>query len=161
MARELTEAQKKSLMKIAIAIKLANDPEFRRRVEEARNKPMGLKENGHGNKTMEDQAGGKGDVIHAEKTVDGSGDATRKAKATKRLKSAIAAVDIYKTLRIEMKRLYYTPRTLAAGLGLPIRTVKCWYNGRGMLSREQYRAICKHFGVKRLCDPKELRMYGT
>ena len=46
-------------MKIAIAIRLANDPEFRHRVEE---KPMGLDENEQGTtKEVRLLAGGSGD----------------------------------------------------------------------------------------------------
>ena len=47
MAGELTEAQERSLLKIAIAIKLANDLEFRRQVEKAKNKSVSLEENEH------------------------------------------------------------------------------------------------------------------
>ena len=62
----------------------------------------------------------------------------------------IAAIDIRAALRHEMKRLFYTPTSLAAGLGVSRKIVKCWFNGKGTLSREQYYALCRHLGVERL-----------
>ena len=62
----------------------------------------------------------------------------------------VAAIDIRNALKLTMKRLSYTPKTLATGLGLPSNVVKCWVNGRGILSREQYLALCKHLGVDHL-----------
>ena len=71
----------------------------------------------------------------------------------------ILARDISTALKKEMKRLYYTPRSLAKGLGLPIRVVKFWVNGQGMLSREQYLAICRHLAIDHL-DGVDLRRSG-
>ena len=34
--------------------------------------------------------------------------------------------------------------------GVPSNVVKCWVNGRGILSREHYLALCKHLGVDHL-----------
>ena len=62
----------------------------------------------------------------------------------------IAASDIRAALRREMKIHSYTPSTLAAGLRFPRRLVKGWFKGRGVLTKEQYDAICHHMGIKGL-----------
>lgn len=62
----------------------------------------------------------------------------------------ILARDVRVSLRKEMRRLYYTPRTLAKGVGIPYRTIKFWLEGQGVISQDQYLAICKHLAIDHL-----------
>lgn len=62
----------------------------------------------------------------------------------------ILARDVRVSLRKEMRRLYYTPRALAKGVGIPYRTIKFWLKGQGVITQEQYLAICKHLAIDHL-----------
>ena len=62
----------------------------------------------------------------------------------------ILARDVRVSLRKEMRRLYYTPRALAKGVGIPYRTIKFWLEGQGVISQDQYLAICKHLAIDHL-----------
>lgn len=62
----------------------------------------------------------------------------------------ILARDICVSLKKEMRRLYYSPKALAKGLEFPLRTVRFWLKGQGVLTKEQYLAICKHLAIDHL-----------
>jgi len=58
-----------------------------------------------------------------------------------------AAKDLKMKLRKLAKAHDYTPVRLANGIGLPRKEVKGWFKGRGLVSREQFQAICRFMGV--------------
>ena len=57
------------------------------------------------------------------------------------------ARDIKLKLRKIAKTHDYTPSILAQGLGLNRKDVKGWFKGRGIVKKDQLRALCRFMGV--------------
>ena len=95
----------------------------------------------------EDEEDGEEFSLHAEATTPDMFAVSESSGIDGKVMGEVRAADIKSALRREMKRLHYTPSALAAGLKIERRLVKGWYKGRGVLSAEQYAAICRHMGI--------------